>query len=61
MGTVATSVFGGLTPYLSQFVVHSTGWTTAPGALVAAVALAALPVLLRLPETAPSKLVNTTS
>lgn len=61
VGTVATSVFGGLTPYLSQFVVQSTGWTTAPGALVSAVAVAALPVLLRLPETAPSKFVTTTS
>ncbi|WP_327256341.1 MFS transporter [Streptomyces sp. NBC_01244] len=50
--TAATALFGGLTPYASQALVDSTGWALIPGALVAATALAVLPVLRRLPETA---------
>ncbi|MHB9861866.1 MFS transporter [Streptomyces sp. YIM S03343] len=52
--TAATALFGGLTPYASQALVDATGWTLIPGALVTAVALAALPVVARLPETAPA-------
>ncbi|MCX5380200.1 MFS transporter [Streptomyces sp. NBC_00091] len=52
--TAATALFGGLTPYASQALVDSTGWALIPGALVAATALAVLPVLRRLPETAPA-------
>jgi MHS family proline/betaine transporter-like MFS transporter len=51
--TVATAVFGGLTPFLAQVLIDLTGWPMVPGALIAIVALAVLPVLLRLPETAP--------
>jgi MHS family proline/betaine transporter-like MFS transporter len=51
--TVATAIFGGLTPYLSQLLVHRTGWAPVPGLLIAVVALAVLPVLLAMPETAP--------
>ena len=51
--TVATAIFGGLTPYLSQLLVHRTGWAPAPGLMIAFVALAVLPVLLTMRETAP--------
>lgn len=53
VGTVATTVFGGLTPYLSQTLIDATGWSLVPGAMVTLVALTALPVLWYLPETAP--------
>jgi MHS family proline/betaine transporter-like MFS transporter len=56
VGTVATTVFGGLTPYLSQALIDGTGWRLVPGAMVAGVALLALPILWRLPETAPARL-----
>jgi len=52
--TTATALFGGLTPFLAQVLIDATGWSVAPGAMIAVVALAVLPVLLRLPETAPS-------
>ena len=54
--TVATAVFGGLTPFLAQALIDTTGWSMAPGALIAVVALGVLPVLLRLPETAPRRI-----
>lgn len=54
--TVATAVFGGLTPFLAQVLIDLTGWAMAPGALIAIVALGVLPVLLRLPETAPRRI-----
>lgn len=56
VATVATTIFGGLTPYLSQTLIEGTGWKLVPGVMVAAVALLALPVLWRLPETAPTRL-----
>ena len=49
--TAATALFGGLTPWLAQFLLDRTGWAMAPGAMIAVVALAVLPVLLRAPET----------
>jgi MHS family proline/betaine transporter-like MFS transporter len=52
--TMATAVFGGLTPYAAQLIVVRTGWTSAPGIMIAVVALAVLPVLLTMRETAPS-------
>jgi MHS family proline/betaine transporter-like MFS transporter len=51
--TMATAVFGGLTPYAAQLVVERTGWATAPGIMIAIVALAVFPVFLALRETAP--------
>lgn len=51
--TAATAVFGGLTPYMAQVLIEATGWAMAPGAMIAVVALAVLPVLLTMPETAP--------
>jgi MHS family proline/betaine transporter-like MFS transporter len=53
--TGATAIFGGLTPWLAQYLVERTGWPMAPGAMIAVVALCVLPVLLRLPETAPAR------
>ncbi|PWK87751.1 MFS transporter [Fulvimonas soli] len=51
--TVATAIFGGLTPFLAELLVRLTGWTAVPGAMIAAVALAVLPAFLRMPETHP--------
>ncbi len=53
--TLATAVFGGFTPFLAQLLIEATGWPAVPGAMIAIVALAVLPVFLRLPETAPGK------
>jgi MHS family proline/betaine transporter-like MFS transporter len=51
--TGATAVFGGLTPFAAQWLVERTGWTTAPGIMIGAVALCVLPVFLKMRETAP--------
>ena len=52
--TMATALFGGITPYAAQLLVESTGWQSAPGIMIAAVALLVLPIMLTLRETAPS-------
>lgn len=52
--TSATAVFGGITPWAAQKVLEATGWPAAPGAMIAVVALVILPVLWRIPETAPA-------
>ena len=52
--TMATAIFGGLTPYGAQLLVERTGWATAPGIMIALVALVVLPVMLTLRETAPA-------
>ena len=54
--TMATAIFGGLTPLAAQWLVERTGWPSAPGIMIAAVAVCVLPVLLMLPETAPNRL-----
>ncbi len=51
--TGATAIFGGLTPFLAQLLVERTGWTVAPGAMIAVVGLAVLPLFLLMEETAP--------
>lgn len=51
--TSATALFGGLTPLVAQMLLEGTHWPAVPGAMIAAVALAILPVLWRIPETAP--------
>ncbi|HUP67026.1 MAG TPA: MFS transporter, partial [Sphingomicrobium sp.] len=51
--TMATAVFGGLTPYAAQLLVEQTGWSTAPGIMIALVAVGVLPVFLAMRETAP--------
>lgn len=53
--TAATAVFGGFTPWLAQWLVGLTGVAWAPGAMIAVVALAVLPVFLQGPETAPGR------
>jgi MHS family proline/betaine transporter-like MFS transporter len=51
--TMATAIFGGLTPYAAQLLVERTGWPTAPGIMIAVVAAAVLPVFLMMKETRP--------
>ena len=53
--TTATALFGGVTPWLAQVLTERTGSPTAPGVMIALVALAVLPVLLALPETRPGR------
>jgi len=52
--TGATAIFGGLTPFLAQYLVQRTGLAIAPGVMIAAVGLAVLPLFLTMRETAPS-------
>jgi MHS family proline/betaine transporter-like MFS transporter len=53
--TMATAIFGGLTPYAAQLLVERTGWPAAPGMMIAAVGLGVLPVMWRMRETAPAR------
>lgn len=53
--TLATAVFGGLTPYVAQLLVERTGAPEMPGLMIAAVALAALPLFWLMRETAPQE------
>ena len=53
--TTATAIFGGLTPYVAQVLTERTGWIMVPGAMIAVVAVLALPILATLPETTPRK------
>jgi MHS family proline/betaine transporter-like MFS transporter len=53
--TTATAIFGGLTPYVAQVLTERNGWALVPGAMIAVVAVLALPILITLPETAPTK------
>ncbi|MFD1105837.1 MFS transporter [Sphingobium olei] len=48
--TSATALFGGLTPWLAQWLTVRTGMPQAPGIMIAIVAVAVLPVLLTLPD-----------
>ena len=52
--TMATAIFGGLTPYAAQLLVDRTAWATAPGIMIALVALFVLPIMLTMRETVPS-------
>lgn len=51
--TMATAIFGGLTPYAAQLLVERTGWVMAPGAMIALVAVVVLPIFWSMRETAP--------
>jgi MHS family proline/betaine transporter-like MFS transporter len=51
--TVATAIFGGLTPYLAQLFIDATGRHEIPGAMIAIVAFCVAPVFLRMKETRP--------
>jgi MHS family proline/betaine transporter-like MFS transporter len=53
--TLATVVFGGLTPYVAQRLVEATGLPQMPGVMIAMVAIAVLPVFALMRETAPRK------
>jgi len=52
--TMATAVFGGLTPYVAQLLTDRTGWSAVPGVMIGIVALAVLPVFLTMRETNPT-------
>ncbi len=52
--TMATALFGGLTPYVAQLLIQRTGWTLAPGVMIAAVGIAVLPLMVAMRETAPN-------
>jgi MHS family proline/betaine transporter-like MFS transporter len=51
--TGATAIFGGLTPFIAQLLVERTGYSMAPGAMIAVVGLCVLPLFLVMKETAP--------
>lgn len=53
--TLATVIFGGLTPYVAQVLVERTGAPSVPGVMIAAVAIAVLPVFIVMRETAPGR------
>ncbi|MEO7634719.1 MAG: MFS transporter, partial [Sphingomicrobium sp.] len=55
--TGATAIFGGLTPWLAQYLIGQTGWPLVPGAMIAVVALGVLPVLWTMRETSPRRTV----
>jgi MHS family proline/betaine transporter-like MFS transporter len=52
--TTATAIFGGLTPFVAQLMVEKLNWPSAPGVMIAVVALGVLPVILTIRETAPA-------
>jgi MHS family proline/betaine transporter-like MFS transporter len=58
--TSATALFGGVSPWLAHVSVATTGGAWAPGAMIALVAAAVVPVLLTMPETAPRVLARRT-
>lgn len=51
--TMATAIFGGLTPWAAQSLVGTTGWSGVPGLMIALVALGVAPVFWLMRETAP--------
>jgi MHS family proline/betaine transporter-like MFS transporter len=53
--TMATVIFGGLTPWVAQVLVERSGMASVPGIMIAAVAIAVLPVFVWMRETAPSQ------
>jgi MHS family proline/betaine transporter-like MFS transporter len=51
--TVATALFGGLTPWLAQRLIEETGRNAVPGFMIALVALCVAPIFLTMRETRP--------
>ena len=51
--TLATAIFGGLTPWAAQMLVDRTGAPEMPGVMIAVVAVVVLPVFWFMRETAP--------
>lgn len=54
--TMATAVFGGLTPLTAQYFIQETGFSLVPAIMIALVALMVLPVFWKMPETAGKSL-----
>ena len=52
--TMATAIFGGVTPYVAQLLTDRTGWPAVPGVMIGLVALCVLPVFLTMRETNPT-------
>ncbi|HEU0310377.1 MAG TPA: MFS transporter [Sphingomicrobium sp.] len=52
--TVATAIFGGLTPFVAQLLIERTGVAVAPGIMIALVGLGVLPLFLAMKETRPT-------
>ncbi|HEV2596572.1 MAG TPA: MFS transporter [Sphingomicrobium sp.] len=53
--TTATAIFGGLTPFVAQLMVEKLNWPSAPGVMIAIVAVGVFPVILTIQETAPAR------
>jgi MHS family proline/betaine transporter-like MFS transporter len=51
--TAATALFGGIAPWIAQIVTERTSAPVVPGAMIALVALAVLPVFWLMRETRP--------
>jgi MHS family proline/betaine transporter-like MFS transporter len=51
--TIATAIFGGLTPWLAQILIEETGRNEIPGVMIAIVALCVAPLFLTMGETRP--------
>jgi MHS family proline/betaine transporter-like MFS transporter len=54
--TLATAIFGGLTPWAAQWLLGRTGMPEVPGIMIAVVAVAVLPVFVTMRETTPRPL-----
>jgi MHS family proline/betaine transporter-like MFS transporter len=52
--TTATAIFGGIAPWAAQRLTDATGSPLVPGAMIAVVALGALPVFRAMRETRPT-------
>ena len=53
--TAATAVFGGFTPYVAQLLMDRTHSSLVPSIMIAVVVCCVLPVVLAMPETAPTR------
>ncbi|MET0180611.1 MAG: MFS transporter [Novosphingobium sp.] len=53
--TVATAIFGGLTPFVAQVLIDGTGRYEVPGVMIALVAACVVPVFVTMRETRPSR------
>ncbi len=52
--TMATAIFGGVTPWLAQWLIQRTQWAAVPGVMIAVTALCVLPVFVLMRETRPT-------
>lgn len=51
--TLATAIFGGAPPYMTQLLMNQTGSPLVPGIMITVVALGIIPILLLLPGRTP--------